>query len=393
MNNRLYCNTKYSPDQSIALRYHRENPLGFSEAELAAGCIREGVRIRSAIRYKDCSIHVMDETTLMHSHTFHSLDGALINSLCHKHNYEMVVIPTGGNLGIALAHYCGQCGIHVFIFTPEHCVGNFSASLISNTFVHLIAVSDGKNKSAAIAFAQFLKERMTLAYNPFVMRKEYRQAASIPRGCFIHEHMQTNHSSFDWIAQTISAAFGPLGIYEALNKFRHQNSLTAMPRFLAVQQATNAPMFNKIKGEQLPFDINLLLPNLYDSTPETYGTLDQLRALLKDSNGDICTIDHDEFDDFLQRDWDGKSLLRRLRDLDINITLDGQRIQEKTGLLSLMGVLKSIDAGIIHAGEHILVCLTGGAKPLIQPTDPHLWVRGDDYWPSLFEVYLKSLKL
>ncbi len=304
-----YIDLKYEPSDSIVLRYHSRNSLGFTEEELLKGCVKEGERVFHLVNYKDCEIYILDETSLMHSNTFHSLDGSLIGSLCKKHGHNIVVVPSGGNLGTAITLYLKNSDAKVFVFTPYHCLCNLPDYVFQRKGAHLIAVRGDRNKMAAIEFSKRLTEAYALSFDPFVMKKEYRAAASIPRGYFIAEYMVKNNILFDWISQTISAAFGPIGIYQAFDHLLAEKFLDTIPRFLAVQQEENAPMFQKIKGINLSSHDGLLLPNLYDRTPETYGTYDKLKEIMIRTHGDICTINRDEYHRCLNRDFDGKTML------------------------------------------------------------------------------------
>jgi hypothetical protein len=388
-----YTDLKYEPSESIVLRYHSRNSLGLTEEELLMGCVKEGEMVFHLVDYKDCQIYILDETSLMHSNTFHALDGALIGSLCKKNDQNIVVVPSGGNLGTAITLYFKDSDAHVFVFTPYHCLCNLPDYVFQRKGAHLIAVRGDRNKTAAIEFSKRLREAYGLSFDPFVMKREYRAAASNPRGYFIAEHMVKNNILFDWISQTISAAFGPIGIYQAFDQLLAEKFLDTFPRFLAVQQEENAPMFQKIKGISLPSHNGLLLPNLYDRTPETYGTYDNLKEIIIRTRGDICTINRDEYHCCLNRDFDGKTLLNLFWNNGVDMTRNDDQISEKTGLVSLMGALKSIDNGIILPGEKVLVCFTGGVKKQGEPAIPELIVSESDDLDEVMSRYISGTRL
>ncbi len=75
------------------------------------------------------------------------------------------------------------------------------------------------------------------------------------------------------------------------------------------------------------------------------------------------------------------------------MTRNHDEISEKTGLLSLMGVLKSIDNGIIEPGEKVLVCFTGGVKKQGEPAIPELVISESDDLDEVITRYITSLSI
>jgi len=117
------------------------------------------------------------------------------------------------------------------------------------------------------------------------------------------------------MAQTISAAFGPIGIYSILQHFLENRG--RIPRFLGIQQEANCPMYKAWKSKskelerrppQSSLDQPLLTRVMYDVAPYTYGTYGDLRDVLTACRGDLTTISRSEFFSFLEQDFDGRSL-------------------------------------------------------------------------------------
>ena len=209
-------------------------------------------------------------------------------------------------------------------------------------------------KAAARRFA----DQHELKHIPEV---EWRFEASTFRGMFVLEHMLAN-GKFDWMVQTISAAFGPVGIYGVLRSFGDE--LGGVPRFLGVQQAANCPMYRILKEGGDPAEVKstggLLTRVMYDCRPHSYGTVEALGEILSGTNGDLTTIDGTEFEEFLEQGLSGSSVLDLLSANGVAITVSGGEVVEKTGLIALAGVLKEINAGTISAGSRVLCCLTSG---------------------------------
>ncbi|MFZ9092629.1 MAG: hypothetical protein ACO3FE_21335, partial [Planctomycetaceae bacterium] len=63
-------------DQSIVLRFSEK--LGFAESGLLRRTsIQEGVRTFVLLTHRDVEIHILDETSLMHTNSFKAIDGAV----------------------------------------------------------------------------------------------------------------------------------------------------------------------------------------------------------------------------------------------------------------------------------------------------------------------------
>ncbi len=99
---------------------------------------------------------------------------------------------------------------------------------------------------------------------------------------------------------------------------------------------------------------------MYDVKPQTYGTYEDLGNILVTTGGDLTTVNHQEFNDFLEETSTDKTILDLLKDHGIEITVNSGEVVEKTGLISLAGALKEIDNGIIAKGSKVLCCLTSG---------------------------------
>jgi threonine synthase len=348
-------------DRSIVLRYLHAFAFGEPAVDrqfkdhLAAASIREGARIVPLVRYRGVDIWLMDETSYMHTKTLKSIDGCVTTAKCKLAGIDRVVLETGGNTGSALTVYGTRCGLDTYCFVPAENLSLLDSRSFSSTHAHLVAVEDPGSVKAA---ARALGEMLDLTHIPKVA---WRYDASRFRGMLILEH-ELADGRFDWIAQSISAAFGPIGIYWTLGHFGPKSG--RLPRFLGVQQRANCPMYRSWAGRRktlrataLTSTTGLLARTMYDVKPHTYGTYRELLGLLEDTKGELLTIDHGEFERFLTTDLGGQSVRELLAGLGINI---GQEVVEKTGLMALAGTLKLIDAGGVPRGKRILCCLTSG---------------------------------
>jgi hypothetical protein len=353
---------RYAAENSIVLRYRNTFTFGTTDGEdarfkecLEKTSIREGARIFPLLSYKGVDIHVLDETSLMHTGTLKSIDGCVTTAKCKLKGYERIVFESGANTGMALTAYGSRAGLETFFFVPEENLPLLDRKIFRSPATHLISVEDpGLVKRAARLFARLYGLK-------HVPETAWRYEASGFRGCFVLEHILAQ-GRFDWITQTISAAFGPIGIYSILKQFKQQAGVP--PQFLGIQQQANCPMYRAWKSlapTPTPVPIRstsqLLTKAMYDFAPHTYGTYQDLKDLLVASRGDLTTINHREFSDLLERDFDGKGILQLLSDHGIKI---GREVVEKTGLMAVAGTLKEIDHATIPRGSKILCCLTSG---------------------------------
>jgi hypothetical protein len=273
-----------------------------------------------------------------------------------------VVFESGGNTGIALTAYGRRAGVETFCVVPEANLPLLDGPTFAHARAHLIAVAErGLVKPAArlIASADGVRHIPDLGW---------RYEAARFRGAFVLEQMLA-HGPFEWMAQTISAAFGPIGMYDVFSRFAPRG--TVVPRVLGVQQAANCPMFRAWQAERGAASEpsgagaaeELLTRVMYDVAPQTYGTYDGLKRILSSSDGAMTTITRTEFEATLATSFDGRGLLDRLADAGARIGMRDGDVVERTGLIALAGALKAIDGGVVAPGSRILCCLTSGTKP------------------------------
>ncbi len=353
-------------DASIVLRYR--NAVRFDDPEerdrairkrLPACSIREGARILPLFSYRDVAVHVLDETTSMETGSIKSIDGCLTASICLAEGTGRIAFESGGNTGSALTRYGRNAGIETFFFCPLGNVDLLDSGIFPDGRAHLVAVEEpGKVKE----FSRLFAERAGIRLVP---NRSWRYGAGMFRGLFLVERMLSS-GAFDWISQTVSAAFGPIGIYRVLETFR--KDLGGLPRFLGVQQEANCPLFRAWKpadpGSSRKGETEggrLLSRIMYDASPETHGTWDELRRILLTTRGDLVTVNEGEFGSRLDPSAGCGSILRRLDELGIGIGRRAGEIPDKAGLIALAGTLNAIDAGTIPPGNRVLCALTGGA--------------------------------
>lgn len=356
--------SRHPADRSIVLRYKNCFSFGSTADEdaqfkewLLKTSVREGARIFPLMSHRGVQIHILDETSLMHTGTLKSTDGCITIAKCKSKGYEQIVFESGANTGRALTEYGVRAGLATYFFIPEENLPLLCTKTFSSPQAHLISVDHpGRVKRAAGLFAKLAKIR-------HVPETGWRYEASRFRGCFVLEHVLT-HGQFDWITQSISAAFGPIGIYSILKRWQAQAGRP--PRFLGIQQEANCPMYRAWKNRRhavvsMPVHSTrqLLTRTMYDGAPHTYGTFHDLKELLSDTHGELTTVNYQEFHEFLDRRFDNRNIAEMLSENGIEVRGE---IVETTGLMALAGTFKEIESGTIPPGSKILCCLTSGAQ-------------------------------
>lgn len=372
----------YGPETSIVCRYR--NAVQFDDiAEhdpalkqyLLDSSIREGSRIVHLLNYKGVTIHILDETSGMATGSLKSIDGCLTAALCCLEKAGRIAFESGGNTGSALTRYGRKAGLETFFFCPLDNIDLLDSSLFDKRRAHLIGVEDRRRvKELTGLFARTAGIR-------HVPDKSWRYAAAMFRGLFILEK-SLSVREYDWLSQTVSAGFGAIGIYNVLKTF--QAEMRVLPRFLGIQQEANCPMFKAWKPETSgqrrndeKKDGKLLTRVMYDETPQTYNTYEDLQQLLLLTQGDLLTVNEEEFDSYLSPAAEHGPVLDLLLAQDIAISMRAGQVLEKTGMIALVGTLKAIDAGIIRAGSSVLCCLTSGVSEADGQAQPETIVRSE----------------
>jgi len=354
---------KYAAETSIVLRYRNAFTFGAEEEDarfkdlLKSTSIREGARIFCLMNYRGVEIFALDETSLMYTNTLKSIDGCVTTARCKLAGYERVVLETGGNTGAALTAYGTRAGLETFCFIPQENLPLLNSKFFTSRKAHLISVDEpGLVKRSTKVFERLYGLK-------HIPETHWRIEASRFRGLRILEYMLEENRRFDWITQTISAAFGPIGIYWSF--WNLGRDLGKVPRFLGIQQEANCPMYRAWKARRpnlRPLRIestsNLLTPVMYDVKPHTYGTYRDLLGVLEETKGGLATISRAEFANFLDREFDGMDIRGLLKEQGVEMG----ELREKTGLIALAGTLKEIDAGTIRKGSRVLWCLTSGVS-------------------------------
>ena len=384
----------FGADQSVALRYAR----GLCAADLGrehllATSQREGVRLLELPGYRGVKFYLLDETTCMKTGTYKSLDGCVTTALCRSLGITRAVFSSGANTGIALTDYGARAGIETFFFCPESTLYKVDAALFERPTAHLIAVRgpDSSVKEAAKLFAESIGL-------PLIPQVEWRMLSASFRCLFIAEQMLSCGYSFSWFAQAVCAAYGPIGIYQALARLVASGQLERcrIPAFMGIQQAGLCPIASAwakrhaVLPDAAPatWTEDAIEPTLYNARPDQ--TYPLLYDLLTTYGGDMMTVGTTDVREYGDR---FTAMLGEVGIEQTTITVDGKdQLLESAGLLAGVGTLAAIDDGKIGRGQSVLCALTGGAAP--RPTRracPEFQIDADAPLPQQVAAYAEAL--
>lgn len=385
----------FAPEESLILRYHRGidcDELGLDDYRRAS--LREGARILEFLDYRGVRIYLADESTLMASGTFKSLEACFAMALCRKRGYRAVAFSSGANLGAALSLYGRTAGVETFFFHPDTTSWKLDYAFFAAPGAHLIAVDKPEKevKQAARLFAE-------TSGMPHIPAMAWRFVATGLRALFVFETIRQRRLRLDWVSQAICAGYGPIGFYDRVGRLLSEGAIARelVPKFLGIQQESCSPMaraWRKKHGRLEAEDVaggsdDLLDPALYNTNPE--GSYPLLQRHLLEYGGELRSLRRDEYEKHLPL------LLRELANSGLHLKtrrMGGrEELMEKAGIMALAGTLAAIDEGTIREGETVLSFFTGGAGDFSgQQAAPECLIKREDDLSVAVEGYWLSVK-
>ena len=347
----------------MILRYHRG--IGCDELhedDYRRASLREGARILEFLEYKGVQIYLDDESTLMASGTFKSLEACFAMALCRKRGYRRVAFSSGANLGTALSLYGRAAGVETFFFHPDNTSWKLDKAFFATPAAHLISVDKPERevKKAALLFAE-------VTGMPHIPAAEWRFVATGLRALFVFEAIRQRQLRFDWISQAICAGYGPTGFYDRAGQLLGEGAIgkEMVPKFLGIQQESCSPMVRawrkrhpRLEADDVVTTSEDLLDRaLYNTNPE--GSYPLLHRHLLRYGGELRALRREEYERRLPL------VRQQLANCGIHVKtrqVDGrEEIMEKAGIMALAGTLEAIDEGTIRPGETVASFFTGGA--------------------------------
>jgi len=366
---KTYVDEDTAAEQSLILRYHHVLPkqhlnIPLSKEDLLASSISEGARIFPLTQYRGVDIWVCDESSLMATGTYKDLDACLMAAIAKHTGLKSIVLSSGGNLGYAMARYAQKAGLFVYFFHPKSTLHKLDAANFDWDGVKVITV-DRPEREVKILAREFA-DTYRLAHVPIL---DWRFAASTVRAMHIVEQLFMSQRQVDWLAQTICAGFGPVGVYNCWSWLVRERVLPPklVPKFLGIQQAANAPIvraWQSKEGEMTKQHIGghtperYIEPGLYNTNPSI--NYSNLTNLLDRYGGNFLAVGADDYRTYEE------IVIGWFRDAGFEFTINPQteEILERAGILTGVGIMKAIEQGVVKQGARVLYLLTGGFRVL-----------------------------
>ncbi len=390
-----YVDPAFAPGESLILRYHRG--IGCDELsgdDYRRASLGEGARILEFLEYQGVRIFLDDESTLMASGTFKSLEACFAMALCRKRGYRAVVFSSGANLGAALSLYGRAAGVETFFFHPDTTSWKLDDALFESSRAHLISVDKPEKevKKAALLFAE-------MSGVPHIPAMEWRFVATGLRALFVFESIRERRLRFDWISQSICAGYGPIGFYDRVGRLLSEGAIgrELVPKFLGIQQESCSPMarawrkgHRQLEAEDIVGASGELLdPALYNTNPA--GSYPLLQRHLLEYGGELRPLSREGYERHLplvRRELANSGIRLKTRQMD-----GREEIMEKAGIMALAGTLAAIDEGTIRKGETVLSFFTGGAGDFSgREGVPECLIKQEDDLTVAVEGYWKKLQ-
>jgi threonine synthase len=390
-----YVDPAVPPEQSLVLRYRRGVDFDeLREDDYRGVSLGEGARILELLEYKGVRVYLDDESTLMASGTFKSLEACIAMALCRKRGYRRVAFSSGANLGTALSLYGRAAGVETFFFHPDSTSWKLDDAHFASAAAHLVSVDKPERevKRAALLFAQ-------AGGMPHIPAAEWRFVATGLRALFLFETALRRKARFDWISQAVCAGYGPIGFYDRAGGLLREGAIgrELVPKFLGVQQEACSPMARAWRSGHATIEAedvaggsdDLLDPALYNTNPE--GSYPLLHRHLAEYGGELRTLRRAAYErhvPLVRRELARAGIPLKTRQLK-----GREEIVEKAGLMALAGTLEAIDEGTIRKGETVVSFFTSGAGMFSgSEAAPECLIRREDDLPSAVERYWREVE-
>ncbi|WP_370417145.1 pyridoxal-phosphate dependent enzyme [Streptomyces sp. QH1-20] len=344
----------YREDKSVVLRY-AEHLQGLSPAGLHQVSMREGARILRLSPYRQVGIDVLDLSTLSTTGTFKDWVACVAVARTRAAGRHVIAAQSSGNTANALAAYAARAGLRAVILYPPQSRRRIHAVPARHPGIDLVEV-DACEKH----IKDILQDAARAADVPALPTLHDQYEGNKLRAYFLRDAVGRSGQGWDWHAQALSSAYGPLGFYRGLAETCSASPARAkVPRFLGVQQESVAPYARALSGAGPPEeDVVMLEPTLFRRSVPA-DLIDRVRQMCVASNGTVRCLPNARY---LQ--WEPRAVaMMGEAGAEITLSVDG-RPQERAGLYSLAGVLEAIEDGTISPGERALAVFTGGSGPV-----------------------------
>jgi threonine synthase len=260
-----------------------------------------------------------------------------------------------------MARYSRKAGINVYFFHPKSTLYKLDANNFRWEGIKVITVD--RPEPDVKQLAKDFAHSYGLVHVPSI---SWRLAASAVRAMHISEMLIKRHQKIDWLAQTICAGFGPVGIYDCWSELIRRNLIGAdlVPPFLGIQQEANSPIVrawtsnsSQVSAE-IPDNDNhdYIEPGLYNTNPSVNYL--NLINVMHQFGGDFLSINKEYYQACEEK------IIGWFHDRGLEFTRNNTTgdILEKAGIITGAGILSAIEQKKIPKGSKVLYLFTGGFR-------------------------------
>jgi threonine synthase len=340
----------YEEHQSVTRRYS-SRLSGISSKAIYSASQREWAAIKSAGEYHGVSIDILDMSSETTTGTFK--DWVACVALAHtlQNAIPAFITQTSGNTGNALASYASYSSIRCIILYPSESRVRIQAKLATSPLVEFVEVA--ASEEAIKRFAAQASESLHIPYLPIF---DQQIEGNKLRAYFLDDATRTLKKVWNWHVQALSSAFGIFGLYRGFDEIRMEGQEPLIPRFLGVQQEAIAPYAEFINDLEPRTGVALLEPTLFRrQLPVSF--LNEMRSIVDRTSGMVTRLENATYESL---EGDALALFESAGIELIRDPTSGS-LNERAGVIAMVGALQGILDGAIRPGENVIVALTGGA--------------------------------
>lgn len=323
-----------------------------SREDLKNFSIAESARLIQCASYKGVNLFLLDMSTNSATGTFKDWVACYTIAYCKKNGIDEFVTQSSGNTANALSKYCNQHCVKVNIFYLKENEEKINQEYIgSGEYVILHEVIGKESRMKELTFEFSKKNRI-----PWLPDLTLQVISNSLRAD-IAKHVSDEYKiRFDWMSQALSSGFGVFGFYDGLR--RKKISTSEGYSLIGIQQSAVCPFVKRfaphlILNPKLTMEMPIEKA-LFRSTPteELYILMEKV---VIEFGAEFSLITNDLYKNL------SPIACELLNNSGIKLTVDAKGFHhEKSGILSLVGVIDLINNNIVKNGQSVLVAFTGG---------------------------------
>ncbi len=325
----------------------------FTQEVLVEASINECATLYEAVVYNDVNLYFLDLSTESTSGTFKDWAACATVAYCKSNGIKEFVTQSSGNTANAIAKYCREHSIKAHIFYLKRNQTKIKREFVyddEHITLHEVASSEEEMKLLTKGFSESREI-------PWLPNLEIQIHSNSIRADIVTYVAQKANIKFDWKSQALSSGYGVFGFYNGLQRLGLK--VDGGYKFHGVQQSAVCPYVKHFFPDNLEeVDISneaIIEKTLFRSSP-TANLYELMQEILNDFGGHIAVLTN--------KDYERYSCLSAslLKQVGINLRKDNNNdYSEKSGLINVCGIIKSIQNGHIKSGENVLIAITGGA--------------------------------